>query len=61
MTRTRQKRLAPSNKKKFTKIIFQIYVNFSLFLGAAFFYPVIQLCCFWIFESTSQLCLLFSL
>ncbi|EJY47950.1 hypothetical protein HMPREF1348_00136 [Enterococcus faecium 505] len=26
-----QKRLTPRNKKKFTKIAFQIFVNFSLF------------------------------
>ncbi|EJY42213.1 hypothetical protein HMPREF1350_01116 [Enterococcus faecium 509] len=26
-----QKRLNPRNKKKFTKIAFQIFVNFSLF------------------------------
>ncbi len=30
-----QKRLTPRNKKKFTKIAFQIFVNFSLFLGVA--------------------------
>ncbi|TVT06673.1 hypothetical protein FNV40_09090 [Enterococcus durans] len=40
-SRAEQKYLSPRNKKKFTKIAFQIFVNFDLFPKELLFAPAV--------------------